>query len=50
MGISLAKLWNVFSENKEFKIIMVGLDNAGKVSHRWPLCTRIYSDDVQSSE
>lgn len=32
MGISLAKLWNVFSENKEFKIIMVGLDNAGKVS------------------
>lgn len=31
MGISLAKLWNVFAENTEFKIIMVGLDNAGKV-------------------
>jgi hypothetical protein len=38
MGHTLVKLWNVFVETKPMKLIMVGLDNAGKVKGRAVLC------------
>lgn len=42
MGLLFAKLWNIFSGNEEHKIVIVGLDNAGKSTILYQLYARIH--------
>lgn len=41
MGMLLAKMWSSFFGLEEFKILIVGLNNAGKTTTLYKLCASV---------
>lgn len=41
MGMLMAKLWSSFFGLEEFKILIVGLNNAGKTTTLYKLCAQL---------